>query len=80
MKIFEVTQPAKIVKNTGKEVEIDHGDGTKTMVDTEKNPEAINRDSTGKLTVNTSSSSNSAMAQKKKQDKMPRPGEKIEVA
>jgi|TARA_B110000503_G_C7110002_1_gene397650 hypothetical protein len=80
MKILEVTQPAKIVKNTGKEVQIDHGDGTTTTVDTEKNPEAINRDSTGKLTISTSSSSNSAMAQKKKQDKMPRPGEKIAVA
>jgi phage baseplate assembly protein gpV len=79
MKIFEVTRPAKVVRNTGKEVEIDHGDGTTTTVDTEENPNAIERDPSGKLTVNTAPS-NSAMAQKKKQQQTPRAGEQVSIS
>jgi ribonuclease PH len=78
MKINEVTQ-SKVTRNAGGRVEIDHGDGTATTVDTNKNPQAISRDSSGKLTVNTNTQSNSAMARKKKQQDLPRPGEKIEI-
>lgn len=78
MKIFEVTQ-SKVTRNAGGKIEIDHGDGTATTVDTNKNPQAISRDSSGKLTVKTDTQSNSAMAQKKKQADLPKPGEKIEI-
>lgn len=79
MKINEViTKNSKITRTIGNSVEIDHGDGTKTTVDTKKNPQAIQRDASGKLKVNTQPK-NSAMAQKKKQAQSPKPGEKVEI-
>jgi len=75
MKINEVTQ-AKVSRASGNEVEIDHGDGTKTTVDTKKNPNAITRDEQGKVKVDTSR--NSAMRNNKSK-KPPRPGEQVEI-
>ena len=77
MKVFEVTQ-AKVSRAQGNEVELDHGDGTKTVIDTKKNPQAIQRDKQGKLTV--TKPSNSAMKQgNNNQPRTPRPGEKIDI-
>lgn len=75
MKINEVTQ-AKVSRSSGNEVEIDHGDGTRTVVDTRKNPNAITRDEQGKVKVNTNR--NSSMNRNNKQQP-PRPGEKVEL-
>lgn len=75
MKINEVTQ-AKVSRSSGNEVEIDHGDGTKTVVDTRKNPNAITRDEQGKVKVNTNR--NSSMNRNNKQQP-PRPGEQVEL-
>lgn len=75
MKINEVTQ-ARVSRTTGNEVEIDHGDGTKTTVDTRKNPNAISRDEQGKVKVNTNR--NSSMRNNKSQQ-APKPGEQVEI-
>ena len=77
MKVFEVTQ-AKVSRAQGNEVELDHGDGTKTVIDTKKNPQAIQRDQQGKLKV--TKPSNSSMKQgNNNQTRKPRPGEKIDI-
>lgn len=54
MKIFELMQPAKITKvMPNQSAEIDHGDGTKTVVDLKKNPQALAKDpESGKLKLN----------------------------
>jgi len=75
MKINEVTQ-AKVTRASGNEVEIDHGDGTRTTVDTRKNPNAITRDEQGKVKVNTNR--NSAQRNNRSQQP-PRPGEQVEI-
>lgn len=75
MKINEVTQ-AKVSRASGNEVEIDHGDGTKTTVDTRKNPNAITRSDDGKIKVNTNK--NSSMNRNQRQQR-PRPGEQVEI-
>jgi hypothetical protein len=51
MKISEVMQPAKVTKvMPNQSAEIDHGDGTKTLVDLKKNPQALAKDpATGKV-------------------------------
>lgn len=48
-------QPAKISKvMPNQSAEIDHGDGTKTVVDLKKNPQALAKDpESGKLKLNT---------------------------
>lgn len=52
MKIVEVTQ-ARVSRVTGNTAEIDHGDGTKTVVDLQKNPDALQKDqSTGRVRMN----------------------------
>lgn len=55
MKMQEIleAQPAKISKlKPGAEAEIDHGDGTKTVVDLKKNPSALTKDPTGGVKLN----------------------------
>lgn len=78
MKISEVTQ-ARVTRNTGREVEIDHGDGTTTTVDTQKNPDALSRDDQGKVKLNKPTGNSSMSSQQKKQQQAPRPGEKITI-
>lgn len=78
MKIYEVTGTAKVTRTSSQEVEIDHGDGTVTTVDTTKNPNAIQRDAQGRLKIDTKPK-NSAMAKKQQQAERPKPGEKIEL-
>lgn len=55
MKISEVTLPAKVTKvMPNQSAEIDHGDGTKTLVDLKKNPQALAKDpETGKVKLST---------------------------
>jgi|TARA_B110000977_G_scaffold61501_1_gene83620 hypothetical protein len=77
MKMHEVTQ-SKITRNAGNKVEIDHGDGTATTVDTKKNPDAISRDEKGNVKLN-KNIGNSSMNGKKNTPKPPRPGEKIAI-
>lgn len=43
MKIQEVTQ-SRVTRVQGDEVEIDNGDGTKTVVNRKENPDALERD------------------------------------
>lgn len=64
MKIYEVT--GKISKvQPGNSAEIDHGDGTKTVVDLKKNPQALAKDpASGKVKLN----------------KKPQPGGKVDPA
>lgn len=55
MKISELLEamPSKVSKvMPGQSAEIDHGDGTKTVVDLKKNPNALSKDTTGKLKLN----------------------------
>ncbi|MEK9894757.1 MAG: hypothetical protein VW454_07320 [Pelagibacteraceae bacterium] len=78
MKIREITNMSKIKKIAGNNIEIDHGDGTTTTVDTKKNPTAIARDPSGKLTIQ-DKPKNSQMAKQKQQAQKPKPGEKIEI-
>tara|TARA_E500000178_G_scaffold304006_1_gene314543 strand:+ start:3626 stop:3883 length:258 start_codon:yes stop_codon:yes gene_type:complete len=58
MKINEITemqgQKPSVIKNLkpGQSAEIDHGDGTKTMIDLKKNPTALQKDpKTKKVTL-----------------------------
>lgn len=54
MKIFEITT-ATISKVDANNAEIDHGDGTKTIVDLKKNPSALTKDAkTGAVKINKS--------------------------
>lgn len=75
MKISEVTK-ARVSRATGNEVEIDHGDGTKTTIDTRKNPNAITRDEQGNMKVNRNTG-NSSM--RNNTQKRPRPGETVDI-
>lgn len=79
MKIYEVTtQRARVTRSTGNQVTVDHGDGTQTTVDTNKNPNAISRGDDGKLKISTQQS-NSKMQGGNRQPQKPKPGEEIEV-
>lgn len=58
MKINEITEmqgmKPSIIKNLkpGQSAEVDHGDGTKTMIDLKKNPNALQKDpKTKKVTM-----------------------------
>lgn len=51
MRIYEID--SKITKMAGNNAEIDHGDGTKTVVDLKKNPAALQKDpASGKVKMN----------------------------
>lgn len=43
---------SKIEKVQGNNVTIDHGDGTKTVVDKKKNPNALTKDDKGNVKLN----------------------------
>lgn len=77
MKINEVTQ-AKISKvMPGKSAEIDHGDGTKTVVDLKKNPDALNKDAgTGRVSINQPNQQNRNQANSNTKI---RPGDRVEI-
>lgn len=59
----------------GQSAEIDHGDGTKTVVDLKKNPNAIQRDSgSGRLRLNRNNKNSGQGNQNQ-----PRPGDQIDI-
>lgn len=81
MKIQEITEvanTARVSRVQGDKVTIDHGDGRETTIDTKRNPDALDRDDRGNITVSTASK-NSAM-QNNRQRQRPRPGQKVQVS
>lgn len=44
MKIAEVTSRSRVSRVQGNKVTVDHGDGTETTIDTQKNPDALSQD------------------------------------
>jgi len=76
MRIFELTQ-SKISKVAGDSAEIDHGDGTKTVVDLKKNPSALTKDpASGKVKMN---KGNKPGAAGQKPENKIKPGDQIEI-
>lgn len=68
MRLSQFEQQARVTKVQGSNIEIDHGDGSKTTVDTSKNPNAITKDATtGKVSLNKNSSNSSGNQQQKNQ-------------
>lgn len=77
MKINEVTT-AKVSRVTGNTAEIDHGDGTKTVVDLQKNPDALTKDAgTGRVRMNKGNQQSTGSAPNSKQ--RVRPGDRVEI-
>lgn len=77
MKINEVTQNAKISRVVGNKVTVDHGDGTETTIDTDKNPDALSQgDKPNELDLN-QEPANSSM--NKKTTAQVRPGQRVSV-
>lgn len=74
--ITEVANNARITRVQGNKVTVDQGDGVETTIDTKKNPNAVDQDERGQVTVNTEPT-NSTM--KKKQQARIRPGQKVSV-
>lgn len=77
MKMKEIleAQPATISQvKPGQSAEIDHGDGTKTVVDLKKNPTALSKDSQGKVKLNKKPDPN-----KKDPATMIKAGDKVDV-
>lgn len=78
MKISEVTQ-AKVSRVTGNSAEIDHGDGTKTVVDLQKNPNALQKDQgTGRVTMNRNNNQQQRNNRPNNNQRI-RPGDTVEV-
>jgi hypothetical protein len=80
MKISEVTLPAKVTKvMPNQSAEVDHGDGTKTVVDLKKNPQALAKDpATGKIKLSTQPQK-PGQANMSKQNTAVKPGDKVEI-
>jgi hypothetical protein len=79
MKISEVMQPAKVTKvMPNQSAEVDHGDGTKTVVDLKKNPQALAKDpETGKVKLN-KQPQKPGQSNMSKQNTAVKPGDKVE--
>lgn len=78
MKIYEVTQSKVSRVTPGQSAEIDHGDGTKTVVDLKKNPDALNKDAgTGRVNMNTNKQNNQ-QGQPNSRTRV-RPGDRVEI-
>jgi hypothetical protein len=80
MKMSEILEAApsnaRITRVQGNKVTVDQGDGVETTIDTDKNPNAVDQDERGQVTVNPDPA-NSAM--KKKQQTRIRPGQKVSM-
>jgi hypothetical protein len=75
MKITEITQGKISNMQPGNSAEIDHGDGTKTVVDLKKNPAALQKDpATGKVKLN-----KKAQPGKVDPSKVVKPGDDVEM-
>lgn len=79
MKIQEIieTANAKVSRVQGNKVTIDHGDGTETTIDTNKNPDALDQDEQGNVTVDTRPR-NSRMRTGNRRQQV-RPGQNVKV-
>jgi hypothetical protein len=79
MKISEVTLPAKVTKvMPNQSAEVDNGDGTKTVIDLKKNPQALAKDPvTGKVKL--SATPKPGQSNMSKQDTTVKPGDKVEL-
>ena len=73
MKINEITV-SKIEKVQGNNVTIDHGDGTKTVVDKKKNPAALQKDDKGQVKLNKNPNN-----KKQNPASVIKPGDKVEL-
>ncbi len=74
MRINEIMSRSKIEKVQGNNVTVDHGDGTKTVVDKKKNPNALSKDDKGNIKLSQNPD--------KKQDKTAsiiKPGAKVNI-
>jgi hypothetical protein len=80
MKISEVTQPAKVTKvMPNQSAEVDNGDGTKTVIDLKKNPQALAKDpESGKVTLN-KQPQKPGQSNMSKQNTTVKPGDKVEL-
>ena len=78
MKILEVTGTnARISRVQGNKVTVDQGDGVETTIDTTKNPDAVDQDDQGNVTVDTEPK-NSAMKTQQQRTRI-RPGQKVSM-
>jgi len=76
MKLAELQQNKVTNVRPGQSAEIDHGDGTKTVVDLKKNPNALSKDpASGKVQMK---KSNSAGGTNKPQATI-KPGDQVEI-
>jgi len=74
MRFDEIANRSKIEKVQGNNVTVDHGDGTKTVVDKKKNPNALSKDDKGNIKLSQNPD--------KKQDKTAsiiKPGAKVNI-
>lgn len=76
--ILETNGNSRVSRVQGNKVTVDHGDGTETTVDTQKNPDALNTDDEGNIELDTEPA-NSAMQRTKQQQSRPRPGQRVQV-
>jgi hypothetical protein len=76
MRIKEILEAQATITQMkpGQSAEIDHGDGTKTVVDLKKNPAALSKDSAGKVKLNKKPDPN-----KKDPATMVKQGDKVDV-
>jgi len=65
---------SKIEKVQGNNVTIDHGDGTKTVIDKKKNPSALQKDNQGQVKLN-----NDPKNKNKNPASIIKPGDKVEL-
>ena len=81
MKISEVMQPSKVTKvMPNQSAEIDNGDGTKTVIDLKKNPQALAKDpATGKVKLSTNAQQKPGQATMSKPNTTIKPGDKVEL-
>jgi hypothetical protein len=74
MRFNEIMNRSKIEKVQGDQVTIDHGDGTKTVVDKKKNPNALSKDDKGNVKLSQNSDN-----KKKNPASVIKPGAKVQI-
>lgn len=74
MRFNEIINKSKIEKVQGDQVTIDHGDGTKTVVDKKKNPNALSKDDKGNVKL-----SQNPDNKKKNSASVIKPGVKVDI-
>ena len=74
-------QSARVTKvMPNQSAEVDHGDGTKTVVDLKKNPQALAKDpESGKIKLSTQQQKPGQAATPNKQSTVVKPGDKVEL-